>query len=105
MSDPKWDDPNRYVADVLNLHASLDLISAENDLQTITRALIQGKERYFDLVFRRLSLDFDQKEAAVAMWMLDIIQARLASIERLRHQKSPRSGADTRVRKSRHSWA
>ena len=105
MSDPKWDDPNRYVADVLNLNASLDLVSAENDLQTITRALIQGKERYFDLVFRRLSLDFDQKEAAVAMWMLDIIRARLASIERLRHQKSPRSGADTRVRKSRHSWA
>lgn len=105
MSDPKWDDPNEYVADVLNLHGSLDLVTAEHDLQTITRALIQGRERYFDLVFRRLSLNFDQKEAAVVMWMLDMVQARLASIERLRHQKSPRSGADTRVRKSRHSWA
>ena len=107
MTHPKWDDPSRYVADVLNLHASLDVVTSEDDLQRITRALIQGKERYFDLVFRRLSLDFGQKEAAIALWMLDIVQARLAFLDRLRRQKSPNTEANSRVRKSRHtgSWA
>lgn len=106
MTDPKWDDPRQYVADVLNLHASLDLVNTEDDLQGITRTLIQGKERYFELVFRRLSLEFGQKEAAVALWMLDVVQARLAFLDRLRHEKSLKTGAESRVRKSAHtsSW-
>lgn len=102
MSDPKRDDPNQYVADVLNLHASLDVLNAEDDVQRMTRALNQARQRYFDLVFRRLSLDFDQKQAAIALWMLDLVQARLAFLERQRRQKSPRS-AGTRMRKSPHT--
>ncbi|HEV2277486.1 MAG TPA: hypothetical protein VGS02_04900 [Acidobacteriaceae bacterium] len=97
MSDSKRDDPNQYAADVLNLHASLDVLTAEDDAQSTTRALIEARQRYFELVFRRLSLDFDQKQAAVALWMLDVVQARLTSLERLRGQKSRR--AATRVRK------
>ena len=102
MSDPKRDDPNQYVADVLDLHASLDVLTAEDDVQSTTRTLIQARQRYFDLVFRRLSLDFDQKQAAIALWMLDLVQARLTFLERLRGQKSPRP-AGTRVRKSPHT--
>ena len=102
MSDPKRDDPNQYVADVLNLHASLDVLTAENDVQSMTRTLTEARERYFDLVFRRLFLDFDQKQGAIALWMLDLVQARLTFLERLRSQNSPKP-AGTRVRKSPHT--
>lgn len=102
MSDPKRDDPTQYVADVLNLHASLDVLTAEDDVQSTTRTLTEARERYFDLIFRRLFLDFDQKQGAIALWMLDLVQARLTFLERLGGQKSPRH-AGTRVRKSPHN--
>ncbi|HLJ77335.1 MAG TPA: hypothetical protein VKT75_07975 [Acidobacteriaceae bacterium] len=102
----KPDDTNQYVTDVLNLNASLEAVATGDDLHRITGALIQGKEQYFDLVFRRLSLDFRPKDDAILLWMMDIAQARLASLERLRYQKLPQRQRNTALRKSRHtgSW-
>ncbi|HKO17508.1 MAG TPA: hypothetical protein VJU82_01340 [Acidobacteriaceae bacterium] len=101
MTHPEPYDPNQYVTDILDLHMRLDDVAVGDDSQRITSALIQGKEQYFDLVFRRLFLDFRPKDTAVVLWMLDIIQARLAALERLHRQKSVTSGVDTSARKSR----
>lgn len=107
MTGRKPDDTNQYATDVLNLNAYLEAVATGDDLQRITRALIQGKERYFDLVFRRLSLDFCPMDDAILLWMMDLAQARLAYLERLRHQKLPKRERDTVFRRSRHtgSWA
>lgn len=51
--------------------------------------MVRGNEQYFELVFGRLSLDFRPKDSPVVLWVLDVVQARLAALERLQHQKAP----------------
>ena len=92
MDHPNQDNSNRYMTDIVNLSVSLDTVITRDDSERITQALIQGKERYFDLVFRHLSVDFRPRDAAVVLWMLDIIQARLATLARLQYEKSPTAG-------------
>ena len=88
MAQPVPDDANKYVIDILNLNRRLAAATRHDNLQRITSALTQGQDLYFDLVFRRLFLDFRPKHTAVVLWLLDLIQARLADLERLKDQKS-----------------
>ena len=82
---PGPDNPTQYVTDILNLNRRLQCVDTGDDVQRITSTLIRGNEQYFELVFRRLSLDFRPKDTPVVLWMLDVIQARLAALERLQH--------------------
>jgi hypothetical protein len=93
MAHPYPDDSNRYLTDIVNLSASLDEVIARGDQGRLLRALSQGKERYFDLVFRRLSLEFRPGDAAIVLWMLDFIQIRLADLARLQLERSVPAGA------------
>lgn len=87
MTSPEPNDPSQYMIEVLNLTRRLDAVTARHGFQRITSTLTQGRERYLDLVFRRLFLDFLPKDTAIVLWLLDVIQVRLAALERLR-QKS-----------------
>lgn len=98
MTPREADHPSQYVSDILNLNRRLNTVIRGDDFEAITRVLIQGHEQYFDLVFRRLSLDFRPQETPVVLWLLDIIQARLAALERLQHENSLNSGVDAAVR-------
>ena len=97
MAKRKIDDQIQYVRDTLDLIMSLYAVNPDDPSETIKRTLLQGKDEYFDLVFRRLAVDFYPKDVAIVLWMLDIIQARLASLERKRHQKTPKPKVDTAV--------
>ena len=97
MAKRKIDDQIQYMRDALDLIMSLYAVNPDDPSETIKRTLLQGKDEYFDLVFRRLAVDFYPKDVATVLWMLDIIQARLASLERKRHQKTPEPKVDTAV--------
>lgn len=92
MADPNQDNSNRYMTDIVNLCVSLDMFITRNDSERITRELIEGKEEYFDLVFRRLLVDFPPNHAAVALWMLDIVQVQLATMARLQYGNAQSAG-------------
>ena len=103
MTSSEPDDTIRYVTDTLDLNMSLDAVNIGDNSERNARALIQGNERYFDLVFRRLFLEFQPKHTAIVLWMLDIIQARLSALERLRDQNLLNSGVQAAKRKPRHT--
>ncbi|HKO17417.1 MAG TPA: hypothetical protein VJU82_00870 [Acidobacteriaceae bacterium] len=106
MARREPDDPIQYATDTLNLTMLLYAVNPQDRCETITRTLLQSEEQYLNLVFRRLGLDFRPKDTAIVLWMmLDIIQARLATLERLQRYKTPQSGVDTTVRRARHSRA
>lgn len=98
MVHPRQDDSHRYLTEVVKLNMSLDGVLRRRDPRRITRALITGKEQYFDLVFRRLRLDFRSADAAVVLWMLDLIHERLAALARLQYQKSLPPGVPDRLK-------
>jgi hypothetical protein len=83
MTRPEPDDANKYVADILKLNVRLNSVTSKDDMEKITIALNRGNEQYFGLVFRRLSLGFHPKDTAIVLWLLDLIQARLAHLEKL----------------------
>lgn len=87
MAHPKQQDSIRYVTDIVNLSVTLDEVISRDTSQPITRALSRGKEGYFDLVYRRLSVDFRVGEAPIVLWMLDL-QAQLGALARLQHETS-----------------
>lgn len=99
------DDPIQFATDTLNLAMLLYAVNPEDRCETITRTLLKSEEQYLDLVFRRLPLDFRPRDTAIILWMLDIIQARLATLERLQHYTTPKSSVDTTLRRARHSRA
>lgn len=80
------DGPDRFLADAVNLGASLDSPATQEDLTSIRRLLTNGRQQYFALAVRRLTLDFTPAESAIALWMMDIIQSRLTVLDRLMHQ-------------------
>lgn len=86
MTSPEPNDPSQYMIEVLNLTRRLDAVTARHGFQRITSTLSQGRERYLDLVFRRLFLDFLPRDTAIVLWLLDVIQVRLAALERLRQE-------------------
>ena len=88
MAHPKQQDSIRYVTDIVNLSVTLDEVITRESSQPITRALSKGKEGYFELVYRRLSVDFRVGEAPIVLWMLDLIQAQLGALARLQHETS-----------------
>lgn len=92
MADPNQNNSDRYITDIVNLCVSLDRVITRDDSERITQELIAGKEEYFDLVLRRMLLDFRPNEAAVVLWMLDIVQLQLATMARLQYGNSPSAG-------------
>lgn len=86
MAHPRQSDSIRYLTDIVNLSVALDEAITREKSQPIPRALSRGKDDYFDLVFRRLSVDFRVGEAPIVLWMLDLIQAQLAALARLQHE-------------------
>lgn len=80
------DGPDRFLADAVDLGASLDATAAQEDATSMTRVLSAGRQQYFSLSVRRLTLDFTPGESAIALWMMDIIQARLTALDRLLQQ-------------------
>lgn len=87
MAHPKQELSSRYLTDIVNLSVALDEAITRHDAERISRALRDGKERYFGLVYRRLSVEFSAADAAVVFWLLDVIQAELATLARLQHDK------------------
>lgn len=88
MVHPCNDDSSRYLKDIVNISLALDEVIRRNDARRLQRALSRGKEDYFDLVFRRLSVDFVPRDTAVVLWLLDLIQAKLATLAQLQHERS-----------------
>lgn len=86
MAQPVQDDSRRYLTDMVNLTMMLNAVILRNDVERITPSLNKGKEQYFDLIHRRLSINFSPEDAAVAFWMLDILQDQLATLARLQHE-------------------
>lgn len=93
MARREANDPTKYMVEILNLTRRLDAVTARHGFQRITSTLSRGRERYLDLVFRRLFLDFLPRDTAIVLWLLDVIQARLAALERLQ-QKSQNADVD-----------
>lgn len=88
MAQRQQEDSSRYATDIVNLSVALDeAITLENS-QPIARALSTAKEDYFELVYRRLSVDLRVREGEIVLWMLDLIQAQLAALARLQHERS-----------------
>ena len=88
MARREPNDPTQYLLEILNLTRRLDTVTARHSFERITSTLRRGRERYLDLVFRRLFLDFLPRDTAIVLWLLDVIQARLAALERLEQQNA-----------------
>ncbi|HKR28815.1 MAG TPA: hypothetical protein VJS11_15225 [Acidobacteriaceae bacterium] len=88
MAQRQQDDLSRYVTDIVNLSVALDEATTLANSQPIARTLRKAKEDYFELVYRRVLLDFSVGDAPAVLWMLDLIQAQLAALARLQHETS-----------------
>jgi len=88
MAHPMRESSNRYLTDIVNLSVTLDEAISRDDSERAGQALSKGKERYFDLAYRRLSVDFRVGDGPIVLWLLDLIQAELATLARLQHERS-----------------